>query len=269
MVAGSINLDLVVRSPGCHGRAKRSSAAKHANLPAVREPIRPSPPRGSGADVAMIGRVGDDGFGQRLRAGLQDEGIDVSRVAVTPNCASGLAIVAVDDGGENAITVIPGANGRLTPADVRAAANLIADADVLLLQLEVPLETVLSTIELAREHDTLVILDPAPAPASFPTQLLAVDVVCPNETEAAALTGIAIANLADAKQSREAFARDGDALRHHHAREPGSAPLRTGRQRATRFPALKYKPSIRPPPATRSRRPWASASLAASRFWRP
>ncbi len=68
------------------------------------------------ADVAMIGRVGDDGFGERLRAGLEAEGVDVSRVAVTPQCASGLAIVAVEDSGENAITVIPGANGRLTPA---------------------------------------------------------------------------------------------------------------------------------------------------------
>jgi ribokinase len=149
----------------------------------------------------MIGRVGDDGFGERLRGGLEAEGIDVSRIAVTPNCASGLAIVAVDGSGENAITVIPGANGRLTTADVHAATKLIAEADVLLLQLEIPLETVLSTIELAREHDTLVILDPAPAPASFPPQLLSVDVACPNETEAAALTGIAIANLPDAKQA--------------------------------------------------------------------
>jgi ribokinase len=201
VVAGSINLDLVVRSsrlprPGetIIGRETQELAGgKGANQAVAAARL--------GGNLAMIGRVGDDAFGERLKAGLKAEGIDVSRVAVTPNCASGLAIVAVDDGGENAITVIPGANGRLTPADVRAAANLIAEADVLLLQLEVPLETVLSTIELAREHDTLVILDPAPAPASFPTQLLSVDLVCPNETEAAALTGIAIANLADAKRA--------------------------------------------------------------------
>jgi ribokinase len=153
------------------------------------------------ANVFMIGRVGDDGFGERLRAGLEEEGIDISYVAVTPKCASGLAIVAVEDSGENAITVIPGANGRLTPDDVKAASDLIRAADVLLLQLEVPLETVLLAIELAVEFDTLVILDPAPAPAAFPTKLLAVDVACPNETEAAAITGIQISHLDDAKNA--------------------------------------------------------------------
>ncbi len=147
------------------------------------------------ADVFMIGRVGDDGFGERLRAGLKQEGIDISHVAVTPKCASGLALVAVEDSGENAITVIPGANGRLTPDDVMAASDLIREADVLLLQLEVPLETVLLAIELGVEFDTQVILDPAPAPASFPKKLLAVDVACPNETEAAAITGLPIANV--------------------------------------------------------------------------
>jgi ribokinase len=150
------------------------------------------------ADVAMIARVGNDAFGQRLRTGLQQEGVDVSRVIVTRNCASGLAIVAVEDSGENAITVLPGANGRLSAEDVRSASDLIRDADVLLLQLEVPLETVLAAIDLAARHETLVILDPAPAPESFPSNLLSVDVACPNETEATALTGISITTLEDA-----------------------------------------------------------------------
>jgi ribokinase len=150
------------------------------------------------ADVSMIARVGDDAFGQRLRTGLQQEGVDVRGVAVTSKCASGLAIVAVEDSGENAITVLPGANGRLTAEDVRSASDLIRDADVLLLQLEVPMETVLAAIELARRHETLVILDPAPAPESFPPNLLSVDVACPNETEATALTGIPITTLDDA-----------------------------------------------------------------------
>ena len=92
-----------------------------------------------GADVALIGRVGDDDFGRRLRAGLAEEGIDINHVAVIPQCASGLAVVAVEASGENAITVIPGANERLSADDVRAASHLIRDADVLLVQLEVPL----------------------------------------------------------------------------------------------------------------------------------
>lgn len=199
VVAGSVNMDLVVRSARLPRPGETIFGRQTQELPGGKGANQAVAAARLEADVSMIARVGDDGFGQRLRAGLQKEGIDVSRVAVTPQCASGLAIVAVEDSGENAITVIPGANGRLTTDDVRAASDLIRDADVLLLQLEVPLETVLTAIELARQSQTLVILDPAPAPASFPANLLSVDVACPNQTEAAALAGVAITNLDDAK----------------------------------------------------------------------
>ena len=200
VVVGSINMDLVVRS--ARFRAGRDSHRAGESRTAGRQRGQPGGCRARlDAEVFMIGRVGDDGFGERLRAGLRQDGIDITHVAVTPNCASGLAIVAVEDSGENSITVIPGANGRLSPDDVTAASDLIREADVLLLQLEVPLETVLLAIELAVEFDTQVILDPAPAPTSFPAKLLAVDVACPNETEAAAITGIRIASLDDAKNA--------------------------------------------------------------------
>ena len=201
VVAGSVNMDLVVRSARLPRPGETIFGRQMQELPGGKGANQAVAAARLEADVSMIARVGDDNFGQRLRAELQKEGIDVSRVAVTPQCASGLAIVAVEDSGENAITVIPGANGRLTTDDVRAASDLIRDADVLLLQLEVPLETVLTAIELARQHQTLVILDPAPAPASFPANLLSVDVACPNQTEAAALAGVAITNLDDAKRA--------------------------------------------------------------------
>jgi ribokinase len=202
-VVGSINMDLVVRSARLPRPGETIIGRQTEELPGGKGANQAVAAVRLEADVSMIGRVGDDAFGERLRAALRRERIDVSRVVVTPQCASGLAVVAVEDSGENAITVIPGANGRLTPADVRAASHLIGDADVLLLQLEVPLDSVLSAIELAREYDTLVILDPAPAPASFPPQLLSVDVACPNETEAAALTGIAITDLAGARRAAQ------------------------------------------------------------------
>jgi ribokinase len=201
VVAGSINMDLVVRSARLPRPGETIIGRETQELPGGKGANQAVAAARLEADVALIGRVGDDGFGERLRAGLQKEGIDIGRVAVTQRCASGLAIVAVEDSGENAITVIPGANGRLTAVDVRAASDLIRDADVLLLQLEVPLETVLAAIELARQYRTLVILDPAPAPASFPRSLLSVDVACPNETEAAALTGVPITNLEDATRA--------------------------------------------------------------------
>jgi ribokinase len=201
VVAGSINMDLVVRSARLPRPGETIIGRETLELPGGKGANQAVAAARLDADVFMIGRVGDDGFGERLRTGLKHEGINISHVTVTPKCASGLAIVAVEDSGENAITVIPGANGRLTADDVTAASDLIREADVLLLQLEVPLETVLLAIELAVEFDTQVILDPAPAPASFPTKLLAVDVACPNETEAAAITGRQIANLDDAKNA--------------------------------------------------------------------
>jgi ribokinase len=194
-------MDLVVRSAQLPRRGETVIGRETQELPGGKGANQAVAAARLEAEVALISRVGDDGFGQRLLRGLQDEGIDVSRVAVTAQCASGLAIVAVEDSGENSITVIPGANGRLTPDDVRGATELIHAADVLLLQLEVPLETVLTAIEIAHQHETLVILDPAPAPASFPSSLLSVAVACPNESEAATLTGLPVVSLDDAKRA--------------------------------------------------------------------
>jgi ribokinase len=201
VVVGSINMDLVVRSARLPRRGETVIGRESLELPGGKGANQAVAAARLDADVWMIGRVGDDGFGERLRTGLKQDGIDITHVVVTPNCASGLAVVAVEDSGENSITVIPGANGRLTPDDVMAASDLIRQADVLLLQLEVPLEAVLLAIELAVEFDTQVILDPAPAPTSFPAKLLGVDVACPNETEAAAITGIRIASPDDAKNA--------------------------------------------------------------------
>ena len=150
------------------------------------------------ADVSLIGRIGDDAFGQSLLTGLRNESIDVSHVKSTSGSSSGLAIIGVEDSGQNCITVIPGANGLVTTADIAAAEDVIAAADVLLLQLEIPLEAVLEAIRIARRHKVLTILDPAPALSEFPAELLQVDVVCPNESEAALITGLPVGNVAEA-----------------------------------------------------------------------
>ena len=102
--------------------------------------------------VSMVGRIGDDGFGRTLIDGLTWEGIDTSFVKVTPNCSSGLAVIGVEDSGQNSITVIPGANGFVTPDDVLAAEELFPSADVLLLQFEIPLPAVQKAVELAHRH---------------------------------------------------------------------------------------------------------------------
>jgi ribokinase len=208
-VVGSINADLVVRCARLPRPGETISARDVREVPGGKGANQAVAAARLGAEVKMIARLGDDAFGPRLQAGLAASGVNVDRVLTTADCASGLAIVAVEDSGENAILVVPGANGRLTPADVLAAGDVIGQADMLLLQLEVPLETTIAAIKLARDYGTPVILDPAPAPAptladehpGLLTDLLEVEVACPNEAEALALTNVRIETVADAERA--------------------------------------------------------------------
>jgi len=166
--------------------------------------------RALGADVTMIGRVGDDIFGKQLVAALDRDGVRTEHVQVTPNCPSGLALIGVEDSGQNAITVIGGANQRLLPEDVRASEAVIRGAGALLVQLEVPLETVAAAVQLAKRHGVLTILDPAPAPnGPLPDELYAVNLISPNQSEAATLTGLAVATIDDAARAAAVLHRRG------------------------------------------------------------
>ena len=153
-----------------------------------------------GAAVAMVTRVGGDVFGADMLANFAAQGIDVAQVLRTEGVSSGVAPIAVDDAGRNAIIVVAGANALLTPADVDAAAPAIGRARVLLCQLEVPIETSLRALTLARAAGVLTILNPAPAPEALPDAMLRVsDLVCPNESEASAITGIPVTDAASAE----------------------------------------------------------------------
>lgn len=149
-----------------------------------------------GGDVSMLGRVGDDDFGQQMRRNLEQAGCDVRGIAVEPG-TSGVALIFVDEQGQNSIIVVPGANNAYTPAHVNSAAQQIERAKIVLLQLENPLQTVLTAAKAAHEAGAVVILDPAPAPATaLPAELIAsVNVLTPNETEAAILAGLPPGNL--------------------------------------------------------------------------
>ncbi|MDR7392881.1 MAG: ribokinase, partial [Armatimonadota bacterium] len=152
-----------------------------------------------GACVTMVGRVGTDPFGAQLVDALRREGVDVAAVGTDPESPTGIAAIGVDEQGRNLILVAPGANARLLPHDVGEA--VIARSQVLLLQLEIPTVTVLHAARVARRHGAWVCLDPAPA-APLPEELYRlVDVLNPNEVEAAALTGISIRTLEDAQRA--------------------------------------------------------------------
>jgi ribokinase len=189
VVIGSVNADMVVRgphipSPGetvTGGTFLRAEGGKGANqaVAAAR----------AGAAVTFVARVGEDELGQAAVAGLAAEGIDVGHVRRDPEHATGVALIMVDEAGENAISVAPGANGRLSVDDVEAARGVIESADVLLTQLETPLPAVERATEIASAAGVTVMLNPAPA-RPLPDSLLArVDVLTPNEGEAAYLSG--------------------------------------------------------------------------------
>lgn len=142
-----------------------------------------------GGRVAFVGRVGDDAFGKTLAQGLQDAHVDCTHLQSTSGVETGVALIVISNAGENAICVVAGANRHLTPADIDAAEESIAAARVCLLQLEIPLETALHTIALARRLSVETILDPAPAPAAAPAGLFDVDILSPNQSEAVQLLG--------------------------------------------------------------------------------
>lgn len=143
-----------------------------------------------GAPVCMVGRVGADDFGDRLLHGLRDQGVDTRFVKTSADVASGVAIIMVDAHGENSIIVTPGANGQVTPDDLDAAEGVIREASCVLLQLEIPPATVRHAVGMCRRLGVHTILDPAPAPREgLPDELFQVDLITPNQTEAATILG--------------------------------------------------------------------------------
>lgn len=199
IVVGSINMDLVFRTHQLPRPGETRTGDSFQQVPGGKGANQAVAAARLGAQVSMVGRVGDDGFGQKLIAGLVREGIDTRFVTVTTNSSSGLAVIGVEDSGQNSITVIPGANGFVTPDDVIAAEELFPSADVLLLQFEIPLPAIQKAIELAHRHRVKIILDPAPSLSVVPADLLQVDVICPNETEAESLSGLVVDSIESVK----------------------------------------------------------------------
>jgi ribokinase len=181
-------MDLVVCSPRLPRPGETLSGGPFATYPGGKGANQVVAAARLGAPTAMVGRVGADGFGQMLRTSAEVDGVDVERVLTTPGMSTGVALITVEEGGQNTIVIAPGANAVLTPEDVDAAAALIASAHVLLLQLEVPLPAVIRAAAIAHAAGATVILTPAPAPISrLPAELLAnVDYLVPNESEATA-----------------------------------------------------------------------------------
>lgn len=162
-----------------------------------------------GAEVFMVARVGDDLFGPATIKNFEKLGIDPTHVRQVKGVSSGVAPIFVDSAGQNRIIVVKGANDRLMPADVDAAADTLKAADCIVLQFEIPLATVYYTIQFAHKHRIRCILNPAPAQ---PVDLKAVsdlDYFVPNESEAETITGLPVRNVDDAKRCAEKLLSSG------------------------------------------------------------
>ncbi|HIP95946.1 MAG TPA: ribokinase, partial [Anaerolineae bacterium] len=198
-VVGSLNMDLVVRVPRMPIPGETLIGHDFHVIPGGKGANQAVAAARLGARVSMIGRVGDDDFGRAQRRNLAQEGIDVTHVSVDPEEATGIALITLDATGQNSIILAPGANMRLTVAHVEAAAQTIADAEILICQLESPLEVVTRAIELARAQGVRVILNPAPARPLDAALLRLVNYLIPNESETTLLTGIQVTDLPSAE----------------------------------------------------------------------
>lgn len=155
-----------------------------------------------GGQVAMIGCVGADAYGHALRQALADEGIDCQGVRVAEDVATGIAMIVVDASSQNAIVIVAGGNGQLESTDIERFDSLLQAADVVVCQLEIPYPVVAFALQRAHEAGKTVILNPAPVTGPLPSQWLGwIDYLIPNETEAQALTGLAVNSVAEAEQA--------------------------------------------------------------------
>ena len=147
-----------------------------------------------GAEVTLVGSVGSDAFGEMLLTATKNEGIDSRFITKRTEIGTGVATIVIEPDGDNSIIVVPQANMALTIADIDAAADAIADADVLLLQLETPVAASEHAAALAKAHDTTVILNPAPAQPLPDSLLRYVDILTPNESETELLSEMRVSN---------------------------------------------------------------------------
>jgi len=220
VVVGSLNADLALRTqtlprPGETVRAESlqiGPGGKGLNQAVAAARL--------GARVHLIGRVGDDAFADTPMRALRDAGVDTTHTLALADTATGTAVIAVDARGENQILIVPGANERLSPADIEHALPAFRAASTLLVQLETPLDTVRAALDTARAHGTRTVLDPAPAQDLDDDVLRLVNVLTPNELEAETLSGERV-------QDVQSAARAGARLR---ARSGGDVVVTLGAQ---------------------------------------
>ena len=208
-VVGSYNTDLAVRTPRIPVQGETILGSGFVTGPGGKGGNQAVAAVRLGADVSMIVKLGSDSFGDIAANNLIGEGIHSDFILRSPDAPTGVAFIIVDQQGENVIVVAPGANNSLAPADIELARELISSSDVLLVQLEIPIETVEAAIQLAHSAGVKVILNPAPGQKLSSQLLKCVDVLTPNETEAQIISGKTVTNLKEAQEAAQILLQAG------------------------------------------------------------
>ena len=207
IVVGSLNADLVVRTPRFPQPGETISGEDLQIIPGGKGANQTVAAARHGASVAMVGRVGNDSFGPVLIDNLKQNNVDTSHVQTDPASATGTAIIVVDANGQNSIVLSPGGNGRVTAADLNDVP--FHEYQLLLLQLEIPVETVLAAAQRAKESGLRVLLNPAPA-YPLPEELLSLpDFLVPNENELSLLTNLPVNDIASAENAAKTLLQRG------------------------------------------------------------
>lgn len=201
VVIGSLNMDLVTRAPRLPVGGETLIGHSFATVSGGKGANQAVAAARLGAQVAMVGCVGNDDYGVQLRDALLAEQIDCQAVSVVED-SSGVALIVVDDNSQNAIVIVAGANGAMTPAVIDQFDAVLQAADVVICQLEIPDATVGHALKRARALGKTVILNPAPASRPLPADwFTAIDYLIPNESEATALSGLPVGSLESAEKA--------------------------------------------------------------------
>ena len=210
VIFGSINMDLIARVSKLPAVGETIIGQNFETLPGGKGANQAVAVARLGMSVAMIGRVGNDAFGQQLIQGMRAIGVTCDHTVISSGESSGVAVVEVDDHGENRIIVIPGANNCVNADDLANLGTYIAQANVLMLQLEIPIPFVVAAAQMAFRAGVTVILDPAPANPNLPDELFEwVSVLTPNQLEASQLTGFSVETRSDAQKAAEILQKKG------------------------------------------------------------
>ncbi|MEM9771205.1 MAG: ribokinase [Cyanobacteria bacterium P01_D01_bin.73] len=193
LVFGSINMDLVAQVPRLPLPGETIQGDRFTTSPGGKGANQAVAAAKLGAETTLIGRVGKDSFGHELVGHLRGFGVDVGAIATDPNTSTGIAQILVDSAGQNQIAIVGGANHIIGNVELDQLKQHLPQAQILLLQLEIPLSVVIAAAQWAKAARVMVVLDPAPAPDALPDELYAaVDILTPNETEASRLVGFPV-----------------------------------------------------------------------------